>query len=231
MRTITRHIPNFLTCCNLFCGCLAIIQIFKGSMVNAAYLVFTGALFDFFDGLAARLLKAPSAIGKDLDSLADMVTFGLVPGYVMYQLLGLYSTNVYLPNLALLIPVFSALRLAIFNNDPRQSTDFYGLPTPANALFFVSLPLILIFDKTPVSGFFQNAAVLSAVVLAFCYCMVSDIRLFSLKIKSLNLKDNVYVVALIVAANLLFFFLFYAAIPFIIVLYIILSLVKNALER
>ncbi len=231
MNFIRRNIPNFLTCCNLACGLLGIIQVFNNNLMNAAYFVFIGAFFDFVDGLAARALKVQSTIGKDLDSLSDVVTFGVLPGFVMYKILGIYSHNVYLPNIALLIPIFSALRLAKFNNDPRQSTDFYGLPTPANALFFVSFPLILFNDKTGISNFIFTTNFLSVIILIFCGLLVSDIKLFSLKFNKLSVKENFYPLALIVVSNLLFFTLFYSAIPLIIILYILLSLTKNLLNK
>jgi len=227
---ILRHIPNFLTCCNLICGLLGIIQVFNGNLINAAYFVFAGAFFDFIDGLAARALNVQSTIGKDLDSLADIVTFGVLPGFVMYKIMGIYATNPYLPNIALLIPVFSALRLAKFNNDPRQSLDFYGLPTPANALFLSSLPLILFNNKSGIFNLIFNQNSLSIIILLFCYLLVSDIRLFSLKFKKLSWQNNLYPLILIIVSNILFFSLFYTAIPFIIILYILLSLIKNSVE-
>ncbi len=150
---IKKHIPNAITCCNLLCGCLALVQAFEGNLVYAAYLVGMGAIFDFFDGFAARMLKVSSPIGKDLDSLTDMVTFGVVPGIVMYKLIlktvffqdGISQASgnlYYLSYTAFLIPIFSAIRLAKFNNDARQSDSFIGLPTPANAIFICSIVVI-----------------------------------------------------------------------------------------
>jgi CDP-diacylglycerol--serine O-phosphatidyltransferase len=215
----------------LLCGLLGIIQVFNNNFVNASYFVFTGAMFDFFDGLAARFLNSYSTIGKDLDSLADMVTFGVLPGFLMYKILGIYATNLYLPNVALLIPIFSALRLAKFNNDDRQSQDFYGLPTPANAMFFASLPLVLFNEKSNYINFIFTQNVLLIFVLAFCWLMVSDIKLFSLKFKKLNWNENLFPMLLVVVSNLLFFTLFYAALPLIIIMYIVLSLVKNSIKK
>ena len=164
---IKKHIPNAITCCNLLCGCLAIVQAFEGNLVYAAYLVGAGAIFDFFDGFAARMLKVSSPIGKDLDSLTDMVTFGVVPGVVMYHMIDsafLLNNGVLeyfadgtskflLPNelleskslikyTAFIISIFSAIRLAKFNNDTRQTDSFIGVPTPAVAIFVCSLVLI-----------------------------------------------------------------------------------------
>lgn len=199
--------------------------------MNASYFVFAGAFFDFIDGLAARTLKVQSVIGKDLDSLSDLATFGILPGFVMYKILGIYAVSPYLPNLALLIPVFSAIRLAKFNNDARQTADFYGLPTPANAIFFVSLPLVLFNDKSQLLNFVFNQNALSFIILGFCALLVSEIRLFSFKFKKLGWRDNLFPLALIVVSNVLFFTLFYTALPLIIILYILLSLVKNSLYK
>lgn len=154
--SIKKHIPNAITCCNLLCGCLAIVQAFEGNLVYAAYLVGLAAIFDFFDGFAARMLRVASPIGKDLDSLADMVTFGLVPGVVVFQLFQFSMLNYaerchieempsyfsFLKYSAFIITIFSALRLAKFNNDIRQSDSFIGVPTPAVAIFVCSLVLI-----------------------------------------------------------------------------------------
>ena len=163
---IKKHIPNAITCGNLLCGCLAIVKAFEGDLVWAAYLVGIAAALDFFDGFAARMLKVSSPIGKDLDSLADMVTFGVVPGVVMYNLLKkiiIYKYGVdnhsvldysidsndlrlLIPYVSLLIPIFSCIRLAKFNNDTRQSDSFIGVPTPANAILLCSLILIVNFQ-------------------------------------------------------------------------------------
>jgi CDP-diacylglycerol--serine O-phosphatidyltransferase len=226
-----QNIPNALTCGNIVCGCLGIIQIFKGDLALACYLVFIGALFDFVDGLAARILNAKSPLGKDLDSLADMTTFGVLPGLMMYYIINLTTKNDLIPFIGILIPVFSAIRLAKFNNDPRQASDFFGLPTPANALFFVSIPLIILFDQSGLKAYIMKPLLLSSFVVIFCLLMVSEMKLFSLKIKSFNFKDNIFIIVLFFIANLLFFYLFFTAIPFIIILYIILSLLKTYLKK
>ena len=167
---IRKNIPNTITAGNLMCGCIAVVFAFRGDLVMAAYLVGLAAILDFFDGFAARLLKVSSPIGKDLDSLADMVTFGLVPGICIFHLMyfSLIQTKagnipidlskqfsdegvafffskweLILPFLAFFIPVFSAVRLAKFNNDSRQQDSFLGLPTPANAILIMSIPLFL----------------------------------------------------------------------------------------
>jgi CDP-diacylglycerol--serine O-phosphatidyltransferase len=136
----------------------------------------------------------------------------------------------YLANLALTIPVFSAIRLAIFNNDARQSIDFIGLPTPANALFFMSLPLVLKYDKLALATYIQNPIFLSIAIVVSCTLMVSEIRLFSLKIKNFSLNKHIYHIILIIVANILFLTISYTAIPIIVILYIILSVIKNFLQ-
>lgn len=161
---LKRQIPNAITCGNLFCGCLAIIKLFEGNLVWACYLVGIAAVLDFFDGFAARMLKVSSPIGKDLDSLADMVTFGVVPALIMFKLIDLsyivaftkslnstergqdlwsnYQADNLIKYTGLLIAVFSCIRLAKFNNDTRQSDSFIGVPTPANTIFICGFPLI-----------------------------------------------------------------------------------------
>ena len=143
---ITRHIPNFITCCNLFCGCIASVMAFQAKYETAIAFIILGAVFDFFDGMLARLFKVSGPLGKELDSLADDITFGFAPSAIVFSLFKevhypafLMPMEAYLPYCAFLIAVFSAYRLGKFNIDPRQSTSFIGLPTPANALFWGSL--------------------------------------------------------------------------------------------
>jgi CDP-diacylglycerol---serine O-phosphatidyltransferase len=137
-----RHLPNILTCCNLISGCLGILFLLEGRGIPAAYFVWISCLFDFFDGFAARWLKVSSPIGKELDSLADVVSFGVLPSFVMYKLLDNNTLVTYLPYIAFMIAAFSALRLAIFNVDETQTDSFRGLNTPANTLFISALPLL-----------------------------------------------------------------------------------------
>jgi CDP-diacylglycerol--serine O-phosphatidyltransferase len=139
---LARHLPNVLTCGNLLCGCLGVIFCLESRDVPIAYFVWVAGVFDFFDGFAARWLKVSSPIGKELDSLADMVSFGLLPSMVMYKMIGASSSNAYLPFVGLLIAVCSALRLAIFNVDETQHDSFKGLNTPANTIFITSLPFL-----------------------------------------------------------------------------------------
>jgi len=152
---LIKHIPNFFTSLNLFCGCLAIVCAFHQQLSWSAYLLGIAAVFDFVDGLAARVLKAHSEIGKQLDSMADLVTFGVVPGIILFQMISSGFTAYFIPiekrsfavlflsSLAFLVPIFSAIRLAKFNLDERQKENFIGLPTPANAIFIASFVLIL----------------------------------------------------------------------------------------
>jgi CDP-diacylglycerol---serine O-phosphatidyltransferase len=227
-----KHIPNFITCLNLFTGCVAIYIAFQGNLVFAAYLVGLAAVFDFLDGMVARLLHAYSEIGKQLDSLADMVSFGVLPGIIMFQLMrksamadpntSLLQAEVF-PFLAFIIIIFSALRLAKFNIDTRQTTLFIGLPTPANTLFIASLPLILATDQFNLSQYFMNQYVLLGLTLFLSYLLVAEIPLFALKFKNLAWKDNATRFIFLLIAIPLLFLLKFAAIPMIIVLYVLLS--------
>ncbi len=230
-----KHLPNAITCLNLFSGCLAIYFAFHGNLVYAAYLVGIAAVLDFMDGMLARLLRAYSEIGKQLDSLADMVSFGVVPGVIMFHLItqALEGETTFLgvsatvfPFMAFVITIFSALRLAKFNIDTRQTTSFIGMPTPACTIFVSSLPLILANDGFGVSHFILNPFVLGFLTLLLSYLLVAEIPLFALKFKNLSWKDNsVRFIFVLLAAGLSFIF-GYTAIPFIIALYILLSILK-----
>lgn len=227
-----KHIPNFITCLNLFTGCVAIYIAYQGNLVFAAYLVGLAAVFDFLDGMIARLLHAYSDIGKQLDSLADMVSFGVLPGVIMFQLMrksaladpgtSLYQAELF-PFLAFIIIVFSALRLAKFNIDTRQTTLFIGLPTPANTLFVASLPLILASDQFNLGPYFMNQYVLLGLTLFLSYLLIAEIPLFALKFKNLTWKDNATRFIFLLIAIPLLFLLKFAAVPLIIGLYVLLS--------
>lgn len=194
-----RHIPNTITCCNLICGCIATGAAFQTTTVPANYLwaivfILAGAIFDFFDGMAARLLGVSSPIGKELDSLADVVTFGVAPSAMLFSLFRevqypefMLSMHHIMPYTAFIMAAFSALRLAKFNLDTRQSTSFIGLPTPANALFWGSL--IVGQHAFLVSGRF-NAMFLFLFMLLFCFLLVAELPLFALKFKNLSWADN-----------------------------------------
>lgn len=191
---ITRHIPNALTCLNLFSGCIAGVMAFEARYELALLFIIVSAVFDFFDGLAARALDAHSPIGKDLDSLADDISFGVAPSLVVFSLFKempypayMGSMAAWLPYSAFLISVFSALRLAKFNNDTRQTTSFIGLPVPANALFWGSL--VAGYHSTLTDNSFHPLYLLALVCL-FSWLLVSEIPMFSLKFKNLSWKDN-----------------------------------------
>ena len=223
---IKKHLPNTLTCLNLFSGCVGLVYAFEGELIYAGYAILISAFFDFFDGMLARLLGAYSEIGKELDSLADMVSFGVLPSVIVFELLQLFSPmGSYLPYIAFLIAVFSALRLAKFNIDPRQSENFIGLPTPANALFMMSLPYFVAFEAF--GSIIENPAVLVGITIIMSLLLVAELPLFSLKFKNLNWTDNVYRYLLILVALILVLFLKFAAIPFIIIFYLILSIIQN----
>lgn len=216
-----KHFPNAITCANLFAGCIGVVFAFQGDLKTAAYLVLLSGVFDFFDGMVARLLNVKSAIGKELDSLADMVSFGFLPGVVMFKLL--QASNLYheyLAYAAFLIPVFSALRLAKFNIDERQTSDFIGLNTPMNTLFIVSLSFI----RTDFPALFQQTYPLLVLIVICCFLLVSEIRFFSLKLSDLSWKANQmkYIFLLLSLAAILF--LGFKATPLILFLYLVTSL-------
>jgi CDP-diacylglycerol--serine O-phosphatidyltransferase len=224
---MTRHIPNFLTCCNLLCGCLGIVFVLEGRTVPAAYFVWIACVFDFFDGFAARMLKVSSPIGKELDSLADMVSFGVLPSVVIYKMLVAANAPEYVPYLAFSIAVFSALRLAIFNLDERQTDSFRGLPTPANALFITALPLLTGIVAIALFEYW----ILCAITIVSSYLLVSGIELFALKFKNFSWRDNKIRFTFLTLAVLLLAVLQLAAIPVIILLYIVLSLGVRVISK
>lgn len=215
-----RHIPNFLTCCNLVCGCLGIVFCLEGRALPAAYFVWMAAVFDFLDGFSARMLKVSSPIGKELDSLADMVSFGLLPSMVMYKMLAGVSSSSWLPFVAFLIAVAAALRLAIFNIDESQTDSFKGLNTPSNTLFITSLPLL----SGHLSPWVQTDWVLVAITIIFSWLMVSSIRFFAFKFKNFSWEDNKLRFTFLAVSVLLLAFFQINAIPMIILLYIASSL-------
>ncbi|MDY3852127.1 MAG: CDP-diacylglycerol--serine O-phosphatidyltransferase [Prevotella sp.] len=229
--TFKKHIPNIITCCNLIAGCFACISALTGYLDNAFYLIMAGAIFDFFDGMAARLLKVSSPIGKELDSLADVVTFGVAPSMMLFYTLsviekpnGFYPIMGYTPHLAFVMAAFSALRLAKFNLDTRQTTSFIGLPTPANALFWGAL----IVGKDIDLNTSPNTFFLLLALLAFaCWILVAEIPMFALKFKQWGWKGNEVRYSFILSCIpiLAFFQLFGLAI--IIAWYIVLSVVLH----
>lgn len=222
-----RHIPNFLTCCNLLCGCFGIVFILEGRDIPAAYFVWAACVFDFFDGFAARMLKVSSPIGKELDSLADMVSFGVLPSLVMYKLLQDVSSNEYLPYLAFMIAVFSGLRLAIFNVDETQRDSFKGLPTPANSIFISALPLVIVNS----GEWLKNEIILSAITVVFSLLLVSRINLFALKFKNFSWGDNQLRFIFLGIAAVLLIFLKVIALPIVIILYVLISLINDTVSK
>jgi CDP-diacylglycerol--serine O-phosphatidyltransferase len=199
----------------------------NGNLNAAAYFVWIACVFDFFDGFAARMLKVSSPIGKELDSLADMVSFGLLPAMVMYRMLLESNAYEYFPYFAFSIAIFSALRLAIFNIDETQRDSFKGLPTPANALFITALPLLT--GNIALALF--EAWILCVIVAVSSYLLVSGIPLFALKFKSFAWKENKIRFTFLILSVLLLAVLKIAAIPVIILLYITLSLGVRAVSK
>jgi len=237
---IKQNIPNFLTVMNLIGGLLSIIMIMNGNYIWAGLFIFIAAVFDYLDGTAARLLNAYSELGKQLDSLADVISFGVAPGILMFRMLYIgcaTGCNVLeqlhiTPYFALLIPVCSALRLAKFNIDLRQEVNFIGLPTPANALFFASIPLILYLQPQLFSilsfdfiiDFFSNSRVLTILTVFFSYMLISDFRIFSMKFKSVGWRGNQLRYSFLVISVVLLILFSLMAIPMIILIYILLSI-------
>ena len=224
---IKKHIPNTITCCNLISGCIATVFAFNGQFALALLWIVAGAVFDFFDGMTARLLHVSSPIGKELDSLADDVTFGVAPSaMVFYELSAMdYPTVMeplrpYIPFFAFIMAAFSALRLAKFNLDERQTTSFIGLPTPANALFWGSLLVGASqwLESSPV-----NAPLLMLMVLLSCYLLVSEIPMFALKFKQWGWKGNEVKYIFVATAAALILLLGVKGIAVVIALYVLLS--------
>jgi len=212
-----KHIPNALTCANLLSGCIGIVFAFKGELTITAYAVLISGIFDFFDGFSARLLNVKSEIGKELDSLADVVSFGFLPGVVMFQLLSQSNiTSPYLPYTAFLITIFSALRLAKFNLDTRQTEDFIGLNTPMNTLFIVSLPFI----QRDYPEIINSTLFLIGITILMSWLLVSEIKIYSLKFGTSNWKDNKIKYIFLIISAVLIALLKFAAIPIVLVLYI-----------
>ena len=223
-----KHIPNMITCLNLLSGCIACVMALNNNCLWAFILIIIASVFDFFDGFAARLLKAYSSIGKELDSLADVVSFGVAPGMIIYvflrdTLFSSYSSPFFvnIALLAFLIPVFSALRLAKFNVDDRQTSSFVGLPVPADALFWGSL--IYMLSYLNVSPLFKIIGVILC-IFHFSYLMISEIPMFSLKFKNYGWKGNEARYILIAVTIALFVIFNLSGISVIIIVYILMSL-------
>ena len=226
-----RHIPNAITCCNLLSGCVATMYAFEGMYPFAFAFIIAGAVFDFFDGLTARALKVSSPIGKELDSLADVITFGFAPSAMAYSWLrecadanlDMFVAFI-IPFAAFLMAAFSALRLAKFNVDERQTSSFIGLPTPANALFWGALVLG---SHDNIVAHPYGWILVIALVLLFSWLLVAEIPMFSLKFKSLAWKANRVAYIFLLISLILLIILGLNGLSAVIGWYIILSIVTN----
>lgn len=238
-----KHIPNTLTCCNLISGCIATMLALQGCYIGAFVAIVVGAVFDFFDGFSARLLHVSSNIGKELDSLADDITFGFAPAAIVFSLLrqilepahlpqGLADEAAlaltYVPYVAFLIAAFSALRLAKFNLDERQTTSFIGLPTPANALFWASVSVSLDHSGWLDEGPWLALLIVPGALLA-CWLLVAEIPMFALKFKSFKLQGNELRYGFILCSAALLATLGWLGFAAVIVLYIFMSVMNNML--
>ena len=233
---LKNHIPNSITLLNLTSGILAIYFAVKGSpdeVALAGIFIFVGAIFDFFDGFSARLLHVKSEIGLQLDSLSDVVTFGVAPGFILYQMILHSHGNPtaekldFIPFLAILVPWMSALRLAKFNVDETQSTSFKGLPTPALALLIASLPLIrqkLYASQDFWYMVFTNSYLLLSIAVIGSLLLVTKFPMFSLKFKSYGWRENIIKYSFLLVSLILLIAFQVVAVPFIILLYLFLSL-------
>jgi len=242
---IKKHIPNIITLLNLFSGCIALVFAFQLEFELAFYFVSLGIFLDFFDGFFARMFKVQSELGLQLDSLADMVTSGVVPGVVMFQLLlksfgeekvinisSWDNTVMILPFLGFIITLGACFRLANFNIDTRQTDSFIGLPTPANTLFIMSLPLVLMYsDITFITDALQNQWVLLVITLLSAFVMNAEIPLFSLKVKNFTFKKNALQIFFLASSVLLVLLFKYLGIPIIIAFYVLLSVVNNTMIK
>lgn len=233
-----KHIPNTITLLNVACGVLAVIFAANNWLLLASAFIFLSAILDFLDGFTARLLKAYSALGKQLDSLADLISFGMAPAMIVYKIMdaSAYQWMVgdynIMPYVAILIPVFSTLRLAKFNIDDSQKEVFKGLPVPANAIFFASLPFILMAEK-PIAWLIpliENAFFLSILVIVFSAMLIMSFQLFSLKIKHLKWKGNKARYIFVAISIALLFAWQLQAIPLIILVYIFVSIFLRKLD-
>lgn len=239
-----RHIPNSITLLNVLCGCIATVFAVANVLEMAALFVCLGIFFDFLDGLAARLLHVKSELGVQLDSLADMITSGLVPGIVMFQLLNMselggwnmtakvsVTSNAdvsYLPFFGFMITLASAYRLAKFNIDENQATSFIGLPTPANALLIISLPLILLYQNNDMlNTIILDQWFLIGLTLLSGYLLNSRIELFALKFENWSFKDNALRYIFIIISFVLLITMRFLGIPLIVVFYVLGSLIQN----
>jgi CDP-diacylglycerol--serine O-phosphatidyltransferase len=224
------QLPNFITLLNLLSGVLGILWVLEGQPLYGAYFVILSATFDFFDGFAARLLKVQSDMGKELDSLADVVSFGVLPGILLYSLTKSQTEASFLPYFTLIIPMLSAYRLAKFNLDTRQSDRFIGLPTPANALLLTTIPYLA--ARWPeLSPWLSSPIALVVIAWLTSLLLVAELPLIALKFKNSSFTDNSYRYTLLVIGAVCLVWLQLAGIPLVILAYLLLSGMENMLRR
>ena len=241
MNAIMRNIPNYITISNLCCGIVSIILTFNNLLDFAALFIFIGVFLDFFDGFFARFLKVENEFGIQLDSMADLITSGLAPSFILFKLININERNQTIGEftwelpffsislIAFLIVIFAAVRLANFNIDKNQKDSFIGLPTPMTAIFIASLPLI---ESNVFSSIYNNTYSLCIISIALSILMISKINLFSIKLnfkENISSQLNIIRLCMLISSLILLFFFNLAAIPFIVVLYIILSIINNIL--
>ena len=224
------QLPNFITLLNLLSGVLGILWVLEGQPLYGAYFVILSATFDFFDGFAARLLKVQSDMGKELDSLADVISFGVLPGILLYSLTKSQTEASFLPYCTLIIPMLSAYRLAKFNLDTRQSDRFIGLPTPANALLLTTIPYLA--ARWPeLSPWLSSPIALVVIAWLTSLLLVAELPLIALKFKNSSFTDNSYRYALLVIGAVCLVWLQLAGIPLVILAYLLLSGMENMLRK
>jgi len=219
-----KHIPNSLTLANLFIGCIGIVYAFNGNLIYASYAIWIAAIFDFLDGFTARLLNVTSPIGKQLDSLADMVTFGLLPSVILFEMMAQPPVDL-LSYSTFILAVFSALRLAKFNIDTRQTNTFIGMPTPAAAFFVSGLPFWL--DSYPQ---LTNWWIVILATLAISFLLVSPLRMLAMKFSDYSIQNNWQRYLLVILSIALFLLFGPKSFSIIILLYIILSVLNSRLK-
>ncbi len=247
--SIKKHIPNIITLLNLFSGCIALVFAANRDFEMAFYFVCLGIFLDFFDGFFARLYNVAGELGLQLDSLADMVTSGVVPGYVMFYLMAdalkvdfsngmpdVTNPSFLFCLLGFIITMGSCYRLANFNIETRQTSSFIGLPTPANALFILSLPLVKMAAVTPEGNFLffeilTNQYVLLVITLFSAYIMNAEIPLFSLKIAAFSIQKNAIQILFLLSSLLILVFFQFAGIPLVILGYVLLSIINNKVSK
>jgi len=232
---VKRFIPNFLTLLNLLSGCIGVVFVFTADLRMVSLMIAISLVFDFMDGAVARMLNVKTELGKELDSLADLVSFGLLPSLIAYKILSEVSGS-FLMYIAFLMTLMSAFRLAKFNLDKRQVTNFIGLPTPANAIFWSSFPLIINGNTDTLWLMIMSVFAMDPVVITICiglcsFLLIAEIPLFSFKFENFHWKPNKYRYTLIAISLILFISIWYYAIPFIIILYLFMSIIHNKLEN